>query len=160
MRAAIVLFVVSCVVMTGCLPESQVSGAPKPASKTEAFTGIWIPQSSIAQGQEQLPEKASREMIRLSIVNDEYKMYLLTDAVKLEGRLLAAADFSIDEKAGTFELAFKDGLKKGEKMHGIYELSKTTLKICYAPTDKVRPTKFEAPAGSDAFCDIWERTKK
>ena len=79
MRIAIVLFVASCVVVTGCLPEAQVNGAPKPASKTEAFTGIWIPQSSIAKGVEQLPEKASREMIRLSIVNDEYKMYLLED---------------------------------------------------------------------------------
>ena len=132
----------------------------KVADNTQPFTGIWMPQSSVFNGKEQLPDKASRDMIRLSIENAEYKLFYLTDPAKLEGRRLAAADFTVDDKAGTFELKFKDGFKKGEKIHGIFELSKTTLKLCYGPAEKPRPTKFEAPAGGEAFCDTYERYKK
>ena len=64
------------------------------------------------------------------------------------------------EKAGTFELTIKDGIKKGTKLHGIYELGKTSMKICYAPSEKPRPTKFESPAGAETFCDTYERHKK
>ncbi len=159
MRARIATFVVALVGLsaTGTAPKAEEA---KPVDGTAAFTGVWIPQSSVFDGKEQLPDKASREMIRLSIENGEYKLYYLTDPAKLLGRRLSVADFSVDSKAGTFELVHKDGIKKGAKLHGIFELTKTTLKICYCPADKPRPTKFDAPAGSDAFCDVWERYKK
>ena len=133
---------------------------PKAAGNTEPFTGVWMPQSSVFNGKEQLPDKASREMIRLSIENGEYKLFYITDPGKMFGRKLAVADFTVDDKSGTFELKFKDGFKKGEKIHGIFELSETKLKLCYGPSEKPRPTKFEAPAGGEAFCDTYERYKK
>ena len=135
---------------------------PKAAENTQPFTGVWMPQSSVFNGKEQLPDKASRDMIRLSIENGEYKLFYITDPDpdKMMGRRLATADLAVDEKAGTFELTIKDGGKKGDRRHGIFELTETGLKMCYGPADKPRPTKFEAPAGSDNFCDTWERRKK
>ena len=161
MRAFMASAVVAFLAATASCQEVAVKGeAPAVANDTQPFTGVWVPQSSVVNGKEQLPDKASRDMIRLSIEHGEYKLYYLTDPVKLEGRRLAVADFTIDEKAGTFELKFKEGIKKDTKIHGIYELGKSTLKLCYCPSDKPRPTKFEAPAGSDAFCDLYELNKK
>ena len=158
MRTGIALMVVTLGVSVGCGQEVAVKNVA--AKAADAFTGIWIPQSSIYDGKEQLPNKASREMMRLSIENGEYKLYYLTDPVNLMGRRLAVADFSVDEKAGTFELTIKDGIKKGTKLHGIYELGKSSMKICYAPAEKPRPTKFESPAGGETFYDTYERHKK
>ena len=139
----------------------QVKGQEsKPANGIEAFGGIWVPQSSVFDGKEQLTAKADKDVIRLSIEKGEYKLYVLTDPVKLIGQRVSTADLTVDEKAGTFEITIKDGIKKGVKLHGIYEMSKTGLKLCYGPAEKPRPTKFEAPADSENFCDTWERYKK
>jgi uncharacterized protein (TIGR03067 family) len=142
--------------------KGQAPAETKSPNGAKALTGHWVAQSCIAKGQEQLPNKAAREMIRLSIANGEYKLFYITDPdpEKMMGRRLATADLAVDEKAGTFELTIKDGGKKGDKRHGIYELTKTGLKMCYGPADKPRPTKFEAPADSDNFCETWELYKK
>ena len=142
--------------------KAQAPAETKSANGAKALTGHWVAQSCIAKGVEQLPNKAAREMIRLSIENGEYKLYYITDPdpEKTMGRRLATADLAVDEKTGTFELTIKDGGKKGDKRHGIFELTDTGLKMCYGPADKPRPTKFEAPVGSENFCDTWERRKK
>ena len=163
MRAGIALGLVLAFGYSSNAQEVQVKGQ-EPAAKVpngaDTLSGVWVPQSCVVKGQEQLPDKASREMIRLSIENGEYKLYYLTDPAKLIGRRMSTADLTVDEKAGTFELTIKDGIKKGVKLHGIYEMSKTGLKLCYGPAEKPRPTKFEAPADSENFCDTWERYKK
>ena len=161
MRMGIALFVVASMAATGCGQAAQVKGeTPASASGADAFGGIWIPQSSVFDGKEQLPAKADRDLIRLSIEKDEFKLYLITDPVKLIGQRVSTAGLTVDEKDGTFELTIKEGVKKGVKLHGIYELGKTSMKLCYGPAEKPRPTKFEAPAGGTAFYDVYERYKK
>ncbi|GEM_PF-1325808 len=161
MRMGLALLAVALFTAVGFGQEVQVKGStPAPASGTDAFGGIWIPQSSVFDGKEQLPNKADRDPIRLSVENGEFKMYLMTDPVKLIGQRVSTAGLTVDEKAGTFELTIKEGIKKGTKLHGIYEFSKTSMKLCYGPADQPRPTKFEAPAGGTAFCDTYERYKK
>lgn len=140
--------------------KGQVAAKGKASDGTQAFVGVWVPQSCIVKGQEQLPQKADRDAIRLSIENGEYKLYILTDAEKMIGRRVSTAELSVDEKAGTFELTIKEGVKKGVKLHGIFELTKVSLKMCYGPAEKPRPAKFEAAAESDNFYETWERHKK
>ena len=60
----------------------------------------------------------------------------------------------------TIEFTFLDGALKGKKRHGIYELSGDTLKLCYGPSDKPRPTAFASPAGSGYFNEVWTRERK
>ena len=164
MRAGIAVGLALAFGMAAAAQEVTVKGqAPseaKASNGAHAFTGVWVPQSCIVKGQEQLPKQADRDAIRLSIENGEYKLYVLTDAVKLVGRRVSTAELGVDEKAGTFELTIKEGVKKGLKLHGIFELTKTSLKMCYGPAEKPRPTKFEAPAESENFCETWDRYKK
>ena len=47
----------------------------------------------------------------------------------------------------------------GKKVHGIYEVTADTLKLCYGPEDKARPTKFESTKGSGLFHEEWVRVK-
>jgi len=160
MRAGIALGLALAFGYSAAAQEVHVKGQAKAPDGTQAFTGVWVPQSCMVKGQEQLPQKADRDAIRLSIENGEYKLYVLTDPVKLIGRRVSTAELGVDEKAGTFELTIKEGAKKGIKLHGIFELSKTSLKLCYGPAEKPRPTKFEANAESDNFFETWERHKK
>ncbi len=164
MRAGIAVGLALAFGMAAAAQEVTVKGQAPAEAKVpngaKALTGHWVAQSCVAKGVEQLPNKTAREMIRLSIENGEYKLYYLTDPEKLLGRPLAVADLTVDQKAGTFEITIKDGTKKGEKRHGIFEITENSLKMCYGPADKPRPTKFEAPAESDNFCDTWARHKK
>ena len=160
MRAGIALGLALAFGHFAAAQEVQVKGLTKAPDGTQAFIGVWVPQSCIVKGQEQLPQKADRDAIRLSIENGEYKLYILTDAEKMIGRRVSTAELSVDEKAGTFELTIKEGVKKGVKLHGIFELTKVSLRMCYGPAEKPRPAKFEAAAESDNFYETWERHKK
>lgn len=143
-------------------PTVQPAGANLPAPNLDptpkAFVGVWLPVSCQMNGKEEFGEREKKEF-RLSIENGMHKLYLLTDPVKMEGVRIHAAKLTVDEKAGTFELEVAESkLKgKGDKIHGIFEFDGDKMKLCYAPADKPRPAKFEAPKGSDALCEVWER---
>ena len=140
---------------SGTLPSPSLDSTPK------AFIGVWVPVSCQANGAEQFGEKERKEF-RLSIENGMHKLYLLTDPVKMEGVRIHAAKLSVDEKAGTFDLEVADSkLKaKGDKIHGIFAFDGDKMKLCYAPANQPRPTKFEAPKGSETLYEVWERQPK
>ena len=161
---------IGAVTLVGCGPEPQAAAqVPAPPSQLPAsdpppptpkeWVGVWSPVSCLYDGAEQMGDAKIRDAIRLSIEKGEYKLYYLTDPVELVGKRLSVAALSVDEKAGTFALHITDGQKKGEKVLGIYELKGDTLKLCYAPADQTRPTKFEAPKGTAVFCEEWARAK-
>lgn len=156
--------------IVGCGPEQQAAAqvpapptqlpAGEPTTPTpKAWVGVWAPVSCIYDGAEQLGDAEMKAAIRLSIENGEYKLYYLTDTEKLIGKRLSIANLDVDEKAGTFALHITAGQKKGEKVHGIFKVTEQTLKLCYAPADQPRPTKFEAPKGTAVFCEEWTRAK-
>ena len=82
-------------------------------------------------------------------------MYYVTDSKEGKALRLFVADFRPEDATRTFELEVREGQRKGLKVHGIYEAAGSQLKICYGPVDKPRPTKFEAPAGSGFFNEVW-----
>ncbi len=152
----------------GCGNEPRANAqAPEPVKALPAtpelpkeIVGVWLPVSCQSDGAEQMGDKATREAVRLSIENGSHKLYYLTDPVEMKGQRLSSAAFVVDEKNGTFTLNITEGKKKGEKVHGIYELKEDTLKLCYGPADKARPEKFESLKGSDTFNEVWTRYKK
>ena len=121
--------------------------------------GVWLPERCEYQGKDELDPKL-KEALRLSIENGEHKLYFLTDPVKMVGQRLSKAELTVDTKKGEFELAMNDGQRKGEKVHGIFEISGDTLKMCYGPSAEPRPTKFEAKAEQKGvFNEVWTRYK-
>ena len=60
----------------------------------------------------------------------------------------------------TIDVTMTDGPSKGMVMLGIYEFDGDTLKVCFDPQGKKRPTEFKSPAGSENFVNVHKRVKK
>ncbi|MEO2091288.1 MAG: TIGR03067 domain-containing protein [Gemmataceae bacterium] len=173
MRKAIAAGVAACIGAVGLAadpplkaPAVQQAGGNVPAAADptpKAFVGVWVPVSCQFDGAEQWQGEEGakvRDAIRLSIEGGQHKLYFITDAQKMLGQRVSTAGLTADEKGGTFELTMSEGLKKGEKVHGIFAFDGDQMKLCYGPADKPRPTKFEAPKGSGTFNEVWTRHKK
>jgi uncharacterized protein (TIGR03067 family) len=129
--------------------------AQTPDEEMKKWVGYWKPQSVIFEGKEQMPDAKSRASITLVVKDGEYRMYVLSDAQRKLHMRLFTADLKLDANSKTLVLTIKDGDKKGLIRHGIYEMKDGQLKICYGPSEKPRPTKFEAPPGSEYFLETW-----
>ena len=129
--------------------------AQKPDEEMKKWAGYWKPQSVIYEGQEQMPDPSARASITLVVKDGEYRMYVLSDPKRQLHLRLFTADLKLDPASKSFELTVKDGDKKGQKRHGIYEVTDGQLKICYGPAEKPRPIKFESPPGSECFLETW-----
>lgn len=142
---------------------AATAAATNPASVPEAvkqLNGYWKPESVLYEGQEQLPDAKSKELLTLVIKDGDYRMYYASDPAKDLHVRLFTAELRLDPTSKTCEINVKDGNKKGDARHGIYEMTGTQLKICYGPANQARPTKFEAPKGSGYFCETWVAEKK
>jgi uncharacterized protein (TIGR03067 family) len=60
----------------------------------------------------------------------------------------------------TVDVTVAEGLNKGAVMLGIYEISGETLKVCFDPEGKKRPTEFKSASGSQTFVNVHKRVKK
>jgi uncharacterized protein (TIGR03067 family) len=60
----------------------------------------------------------------------------------------------------TIDVTMTEGPSKGTLMLGIYELDGDTLKVCFDPEGKKRPTEFKSAAGSQNFVNVHKRVKK
>jgi uncharacterized protein (TIGR03067 family) len=59
----------------------------------------------------------------------------------------------------TLDVTVTEGLNKGAVMPGIYEIRGDTLKVCFDPEGKKRPTEFKGASGSQTFV-VHKRVKK
>lgn len=150
MRVLVALFLVGlCTTLAAQTPATTIS------PELKKLNGYWKCQSVKYDDTEQMPDAKTRNLLTLVIKDSEYRMYYLSDPEKDLHFRLFTAEIKIEPKEKSFELLVKDGSKKGERRHGIYEHKENTLKICYGPADKPRPQKFEAVKGSDTFCEVW-----
>ena len=60
----------------------------------------------------------------------------------------------------TIDMTLTEGPNKGAIMLGIYEIDADTLKACFDPQGKTRPTEFKSTPGSANFLNIHKRMKK
>ncbi len=138
--------------------------AAAPTSDLNKMQGYWKPLQCEFEGKPQMPAAV---MNQVTVVFDksEYHLYF-KDKPNAMGQpvifRLALANIALDEKPSpksiTFE--FADGPQKGKKCHGIYEVAGNQLKMCYGPSDKPKPAKFESSANSGYFLETWARQVK
>ncbi|MBY0456727.1 MAG: TIGR03067 domain-containing protein [Gemmataceae bacterium] len=143
-----------------------VAAADPPAtSDLEKAQGNWKPLQCEYEGKVQMPANL---MQQVTVVFDksEYHLYFKESKPDKNGQpvvfRLALANVKFDESTTPkgVEFVFADGPLKGKKCHGIYELAGNQLKLCYAPDNKPKPTKFESAPGSGCFLETWARQPK
>jgi|SRR5262245_3628640 len=77
-----------------------------------------------------------------------------------DGKVVQAGTHTLDpsKKPNQVDAKVTEGEDKGSMMLGIYELKGNTLKVCFDPSGKERPTGLTAKAGQ--FSAVLEREKK
>jgi uncharacterized protein (TIGR03067 family) len=147
------------VVLLLFVPVLSAAEPPAPTRDATGLTGFWKPESVVFDGEEQFGDAKARQAITLVVKDGEYRVYFCKDkANDLHVRLVTAV-LKADAGQKTIELTIKSGEKKGLKCHGIYEVKDGKLRVCYGSVEIPRPTKFEAPAGSQLFCEVWSVEK-
>lgn len=110
----------------------------------KAFQGTW----TIVQTKKGDPkDKESVAAPTVVFEGDKYR-------IKAGDKMVEEGTFTVDgsKTPKHIEVTATEGMDKGKKWHGIYEVDGDTLKAVVGPTDKGRPTKYDnPPEGARAF---------
>lgn len=81
--------------------------------------------------------------------------------VKHEDKVIQTATQKLDPSKSpkTLDVTVTDGLNKGSLILGIYEINGDTLKVCFDPQGKNRPTEFKGATGEQTLA-VHKRVKK
>ena len=115
--------------------------------------GTWTFESSEAGGKA-LPAGELKGLI-LTFEGDKHTVKKGDEVIQVATQKL---DPSRSPKA--LDVTVAEGPNKGAVMPGIYEISGDTLKVCFDPEGKKRPTEFKSAPGSQNFVNVHKRVKK
>lgn len=117
------------------------------------FQGTWTFESSESGG--------------MKIPADELKGFIVLfegdkHTVKKGDEVVQVGTQKIDASKSpkTIDVTMTEGPNKGTVMLGIYEIDENTLKVCFDPQGKKRPTEFKSAPGSENFVNVHKRVKK
>lgn len=107
------------------------------------FQGTWTFTAHEMDGKA-TPEADLKKMT-ITFAGDKF-------AVKMDGQVVQAGTQKLDssKKPSTVDAVVTEGEGKGTTMLGIYEISGDTVKFCFDPTGKKRPTALKGGPGLDA----------
>lgn len=116
------------------------------------FQGTWTFES-VEAGGKKLPADQFKG-ITVTFEGDKY-------AVKKGDEVVEAATQKLDPSKSpkTLDAKVTDGPNKGAVILGIYEISGDTLKVCFDPEGKKRPTEFKGESGAQTLV-VHKRVKK
>jgi uncharacterized protein (TIGR03067 family) len=151
---------ISCVLLF-CAVGFAASGGPGTLADDKAelekearkFRGTWTFESSVAGGQE-LPAD-DLKMVVVIFEGDKHTVKKGDEVIQVGTQKL---DPSRSPK--TIDVTMVEGPHKGTVMLGIYEIDENTLKVCFDPEGKTRPTEFKSPPGSKNFVNVHNRVKQ
>jgi uncharacterized protein (TIGR03067 family) len=118
----------------------------------ERFQGTWAFESVTVEGEAAPAE--SLKGAKLVIKGDKFTAH--------EGKEVLHGTFTVDpgKNPKTLDVTFSDGPDKGKTMHGIYELTGDTYKVCIGMPGKERPKEFASKKGSGHVLEVLKREKK
>ena len=116
------------------------------------FQGTWTFESSETGGKK-LPIAALKGLI-LTFEGHKH-------TVKKDDEVIQVGTQKLDPSKSpkTIDVTMAEGPNKGAVMLGIYEISGDTLKVCFDPEGKKRPTQFKSASGSQTLV-VHKRVKK
>jgi uncharacterized protein (TIGR03067 family) len=117
------------------------------------FQGTWTFESCETGGK-QLPASELKGLI-LIFEGDKHTVKKGDEVIQVGTQKL---DPSKSPK--TIDVTMTEGPNKGAVMLGIYEIDGDTLKVCFDPQGKNRPTEFKSPPGSETFVNVHKRVRK
>jgi uncharacterized protein (TIGR03067 family) len=121
--------------------------------EVKKFQGAWTIESSVTGGKE-LPADALKGLI---VIFEGAK-----HTVKKGDEVIQVGTQKLDPSKSpkTIDVTMTEGPNKGTVMLGIYEIDGDTLKVCFDPQGKKRPTEFKSAPGSENFVNVHKRIKK
>ena len=143
------LLCISAIAMVGTLVDEKTDIE----KETKKFQGTWTIESSEAGG-----EKMSSDDLKgltVTFEGDKHTVKKGDDVVQVGTQKLDPT-----QSPKTIDVTMSEGPSKGSVMLGIYEFDGDTLKVCFDPKGKKRPTEFKTEAGSENFVNIHKRIKK
>src|SRR5262245_36891899 len=121
--------------------------------EAKKFQGTWTIESSVTGGKE--------------IPADQLKGFLVIyegdkHTLKFGDKVFQVGTQKIDPSRSpkTIDVTMTEGPSKGAVMLGIYEIDGDTLRACFDPHGKKRPTEFKSAPGSENFLNVHKRVKK
>ena len=116
------------------------------------FQGTWTFESVEAGGK--VVPAAEFKGVTVTFEGDRY-------TVNKGDQVIQAATQKLDPSRSpkTLDVTVAEGPNKGAVMLGIYEISGDTLKVCFDPEGKKRPTQFKSVSGSQTLV-VHKRVKK
>ena len=119
-----------------------LSGGQKEAvdSDLKKIQGTWQFVSHEMKGKQTPPEQVAK--LKISFTGDKW-------SVTEDGKEVQAGTQKLDpsKKPPQVDAVVIEGGRKGVTMLGIYEIKGDTLKVCFDPEGKERPTSFAAKGG-------------
>ena len=117
------------------------------------FQGTWTFESSETGGKE-LPADQLKGLI---LIFEGAK-----HTVKKGDEVIQVGTQKLDPSKSpkSIDVTVTQGPNKGAVMLGIYEIDADTLKVCFVPQGKKRPTEFKSAPGSENFVNVHKRVKK
>src|ERR1043166_5180599 len=118
----------------------------------EKLQGTWRFQSHEHDGKAMAKEQV--EGMTITFTGDKW-------TVKVGDMVVQAGTHKFDptQKPATVDATVTEGENKGKTMLGIYELKDDTIKVCFDPEGKTRPTEFKTTPDSGRFLAVVKREK-
>ena len=152
MRIAIVTLLCTLVLTASGGTGARADDKADVENELKILRGTWTFESVEAGGKE-VPA-AQFKGITVTFEGDKY-------TVKKGDEVIQAATQKLDPSKSpkTLDVTVAEGPNKGAVMLGIYEISGDTLKVCFDPEGKKRPTQFKKTSGSQTSV-VHKRVKK
>jgi uncharacterized protein (TIGR03067 family) len=121
------------------------------AGDLKKLQGTWKFLSHEMDGNPTPPEQVAK--LKITFTGDKFE-------VREGDRVVQAGTHKLDasKKPAQVDATVTDGEGKGSKMLGIYEFKGDTIKVCFDPMGKERPTSFTSKGG--LFTAVCQREKK
>jgi uncharacterized protein (TIGR03067 family) len=152
MRIGVVALRCSLVFTASAVLDARAGDKGDVVKELKKVQGTWVFQSVEAAGKQ---EPAGQfKGVTVTFAGDRY-------TVNKGDEMIQACTMKLDptKSPKTLDATVAEGLNKGAIILGIYEINGDTLKVCFDPEGKRRPTEFKTVSGSQTLV-VHKRVKK